>query len=323
MDWSSLFSGMGSSLVNGIFGGGGGGKDIANTNFQMQNYATNLNYHMWQKSQEANQDAFNRTMRLQDQTNRNQIQWRVRDATKAGLHPLAALGINPSSGPSAQNFSPGQVDAPQLQDTGPSSMGGMGQNLASSVFRALTKEQRQTIRENEEIARQNNVNSAILGEQNVAAGELKLKQLEVDLYKQVSDLAMRTGTQVGSPSASAGDVEYQPGRPTVGSKHSAAVEAGIHPEFIHSEDSRGRVRVRMSPNITQSLENDLGGNVQWQWDNRVLPSWGLNLPPKPDPKRFPLKENEMWIYKNQAWYRQKVADWFGLRKKWRKEGRIK
>ena len=27
----------------------------------------------------------------------NQIQWRVEDAKKAGLHPLAALGVSPSS----------------------------------------------------------------------------------------------------------------------------------------------------------------------------------------------------------------------------------
>lgn len=36
----------------------------------------------------------------------NQIQWRVQDATKAGLHPLAALGINPASGPEAGVVSP-------------------------------------------------------------------------------------------------------------------------------------------------------------------------------------------------------------------------
>lgn len=31
----------------------------------------------------------------------NQIQWRVTDANKAGIHPLAALGLNPASGPDA------------------------------------------------------------------------------------------------------------------------------------------------------------------------------------------------------------------------------
>lgn len=30
---------------------------------------------------------------------KNQVQWRVADAVKAGLHPLAALGLNPASGP--------------------------------------------------------------------------------------------------------------------------------------------------------------------------------------------------------------------------------
>lgn len=32
----------------------------------------------------------------------NQVQWRVEDTVKAGLHPLAALGVNPASGPAGQ-----------------------------------------------------------------------------------------------------------------------------------------------------------------------------------------------------------------------------
>lgn len=32
----------------------------------------------------------------------NQVQWRVEDTVKAGLHPLAALGVNPASGPVGQ-----------------------------------------------------------------------------------------------------------------------------------------------------------------------------------------------------------------------------
>lgn len=32
---------------------------------------------------------------------KNQIQWKVQDAEKAGIHPLAALGVNPASAPGA------------------------------------------------------------------------------------------------------------------------------------------------------------------------------------------------------------------------------
>lgn len=37
----------------------------------------------------------------------NQLLWRVQDARKAGIHPLAALGLSPASGPSESVFSGG------------------------------------------------------------------------------------------------------------------------------------------------------------------------------------------------------------------------
>lgn len=50
----------------------------------------------------------------------NQIQWRVADTVKAGLHPLAALGVNPASGPAAAQV--GGVD-----------LGQFGQDLGNSI----------------------------------------------------------------------------------------------------------------------------------------------------------------------------------------------
>lgn len=49
----------------------------------------------------AAKDAANKAWDRQQSVMKNQVQWRVQDAVKAGLHPLAALGMNPSSGPAA------------------------------------------------------------------------------------------------------------------------------------------------------------------------------------------------------------------------------
>lgn len=59
----------------------------------------------------------------------NQIQWRVKDATKAGLHPLAALGINPASGPAVANIGGGDMSAPLAQ---------MGQDVGDAISRYAT-----------------------------------------------------------------------------------------------------------------------------------------------------------------------------------------
>ena len=43
----------------------------------------------------------NKAWKRQRQVLTHQIRWRVKDAKRAGLHPLAALGVSPAAGPSA------------------------------------------------------------------------------------------------------------------------------------------------------------------------------------------------------------------------------
>lgn len=47
--------------------------------------------------------AGDKAWKRQKKVLQNQVQWRVADAVKAGLHPLAALGVNPASGPIADS----------------------------------------------------------------------------------------------------------------------------------------------------------------------------------------------------------------------------
>jgi len=74
-----------------------------------------------------NQKAAKKSWKQQKKVLQNQVQWRVADAVKAGLHPLAALGVNPASGPSAQVGS----------GLG-SALSSMGQNIGRAAEAALT-----------------------------------------------------------------------------------------------------------------------------------------------------------------------------------------
>lgn len=60
----------------------------------------------------------------------NQIQWKVADAQKAGIHPLAALGVNPASGPA-----PAMIDG----SLGPT-LANAGQDLGNSIERMMSPE---------------------------------------------------------------------------------------------------------------------------------------------------------------------------------------
>ena len=68
------------SLLGGLLGGAFGllGNSMSNT-----------------AADNAADEAWDRTKKVLT----NQVQWRVKDTIKAGLHPLAALGVNPASGP--------------------------------------------------------------------------------------------------------------------------------------------------------------------------------------------------------------------------------
>lgn len=104
-----------------------------------------------------------------------QVQMRVQDATKAGIHPLAALGMSPVS------FSPVSVGDPA------SSMASAGQNIGRAIAAAGTKDD-QTQQLSLELAR-----TQIQGAQ--IDNEIKRQELASRVRRSLGPMA------VGTPSA--------------------------------------------------------------------------------------------------------------------------
>lgn len=63
---------------------------------------------------------------LQKEFAQNSIKWRVEDAKRAGVHPMAALGISPAS------FSPVSTSIPSISDS--SYLSDMGQNIDRAIM---------------------------------------------------------------------------------------------------------------------------------------------------------------------------------------------
>lgn len=111
---------------------------------------------------------------LQAQYNRevmqNQLQWRAEDAKKAGIHPLYAMGA-----PSV-SFSPSVVGGDSLGDK----LVRMGQNVGRAVEAYSDAKTR-----------------AITTQQQIKMNELDIKNKEIEVAKNASDLAVkRTGATV-------------------------------------------------------------------------------------------------------------------------------
>ena len=81
-------------------------------------------------TKEANKD----NAALQKEAAQNQVQWRVADANKAGVSPLAALGMTPIS------MSPSYVG----NDSMASAVGNMGQDIGRAVTAKMGPQERVT-----------------------------------------------------------------------------------------------------------------------------------------------------------------------------------
>ena len=80
----------------------------------------------------ANLDFARQQFEYQKELHKNQLQWRVEDAKKAGLHPMAALGLQSSS------FSPVSSN---VQANDYSWIGDLGQSAGYAAMKAKDKDQ--------------------------------------------------------------------------------------------------------------------------------------------------------------------------------------
>lgn len=118
------------------------------------------------------QSAADQAWKRQKKVLQNQVQWRVADATAAGLHPLAALGLSPAAGPMAAEV--GGVGA-ALSD--------MGQNVGRAVSAYMNPQEKAV--------------AATLQTQQILNNDLQNELLKTQIASQKATLS-----QAGNPPGS-------------------------------------------------------------------------------------------------------------------------
>lgn len=179
----------------------------------------------------------------------NQVQWRVEDAKKAGLHPLAALGISPSS------YSP----ATALPDySGLSGVGDtlyqMGQNADREAMQAKTQaEQQKAVELNNQLleAQIRLTNSQAAG-QDVQNDSFNLENVSklVRLGGQLQPNAT-TGSTVGTKSGIPGQTPVNSGLP---GRTGSYVKTG-EPMYQFMLDSKGGYSLQPGNDYSQVYED--------------------------------------------------------------------
>lgn len=231
-----------------------------------------------QSAKDARTEAEN-NRNLQEEFAQNGIRWRVEDAKAAGLHPLYALGANTAS------YSPIAVG-----DTGGgSALSSIGQNISRAVQTGMTLSERK--------------HNAVMNQFAVERASLENQILK----QQLSGVGNATNPPF--PSANASNfiptsqdvpaVRVVPAERTVSQPGRLAQEAGWRPDVSYSRTDTGLAP--MIPNsLSESLEDDIIGNLFWRLRNQGFPNLGIASPP---PKsQLPRGANHWeWSAHRQEW----------------------
>lgn len=212
--------------------------------------------------------------KLQKQFAQNSVQWKVADAKKAGIHPLAALGAQTHS------FSP-------VQGGDWSGLASAGQDLGRAMQSGSTQKQR--------------VDAYTAETQRL---QLERGRLENDVLR--ADLAARLAKvrQPGNPpplpdAQNPNLVEGQGDSPGIENKkmerqgwrpESPDKEAGAIADTGYSYTGTGWAPM-MSKDVKDRSDDDTPGVIAWNLRNRLIQSFQGNLRP---PFKAPLGTH--WIY---------------------------
>lgn len=229
---------------------------------------------------QASQANAQRNIDLQREFAQNAISWKVRDAERAGIHPLYALGASTTS------FSPVSVGGDPLG----AALAGMGQDVSRAAAANLPKTERA------------NAIAGVAQAQVLEAGQLRNENMMLQneiLKKKVADLVAGT-IGPGGPEEKGnllipgqGDTAGIKTKPLevapAGSLPSA--EAGAITDIGYARTTTGWAPVP-SNDVKQRIEDNLPQEIMHWFRNNILPTFGYNLAPPP----FEPPAGKMWIY---------------------------
>lgn len=220
--------------------------------------------------------------KLQKQAMHHGIEYKVNDAKRAGVHPLAALG--------AQTFNPSPISL----GAAPETVASMGQDITRAVAAGSkpgTAEQSLT-----KVAAGLELENRKLQNEYLAAQIAKIKQagqppgIPSPDQRHLIDGQLESGIKI-SPIEQG---TTAPGAPSQ--------EAGAVADIGYSRTPSGWAPVR-SKDLMDRSDDDFIGMLTWNARNRLYPSFGFNL----NPPNTPLKPGHVWVYSpvKQEYYQVK------------------
>lgn len=236
------------------------------------------------KSRKSNEAQSAADRALQREFAQNSIQWKVKDAEMAGIHPLAALG--------AQGYSA----SPTAIGVGPdTSMGDAISNMGQSVGRAFSSMQNKRQREINELMQVEALRNAQL--------KNKLLESQITSVNKTNNpgLPSNSGLPGSLTSSGQGDayVLEKPLQRVHSAKGRPSQEVGHVPDVGFARTSSGLAPVP-SQDVKERIEDQLIPELSWAIRNQLLPNFGKGE--KPSRELLPSwADNWRWSFKKQEW----------------------
>lgn len=242
---------------------------------------------------------------LQREFARNGLQWRVDDAIKAGIHPLAALGFN---GPQASPVLVGdEPRGPESPDPNRQIAMNMGQDFGRAMMSSASKEDR------------------MLQALNLSSMQLDIEGKALDNQIRASQLRKMqlTGPAMPSPIDQEGGVHGQgnfkikASEAVSTSKGAPHQQAGAISDIGFTRTSSGGYIPVPSQDVKERIEDNMFHEATHFFRNNLMPNLTGGTPP--NPREYPLPKGYdqwRWSHTHQQYMpaRSKKLHWDNQRK---------
>lgn len=230
-------------------------------------------------------------MQFQREVLQNQIQWRVADAQAAGIHPLAALGISPSSG------------MPVGEIAGTDTFESMGQDLTRAIQAMMDSRERAAndVLQKEQMYRDSAVARAeidrIRAEADLArarADEIRFPHIRSPQRDQLPPVRPNAGSDGGTLAGP--ELAPIPAQPVIASSGNSARDPGSINSYSYWRNDDGSMSVVPSYDAQQRMEDNLPVMVDWFARNRLSPESVIRGLRPPSTRDYPLPQGQHWVW---------------------------
>jgi hypothetical protein len=225
---------------------------------------------------------------LQREFAQKSLGWKLKDAKRHGIHPLAALGAQ------TYNASPTMVGGTPISGYG-DSMASMGQDIGRAIMAQTTPQERKLV-------------------------DLQLRSAKADTEMKELELTSARRRLTGQIAPSTG-VETVPSRITAHEKGRKSKEAGSLPSFTFINNPDGSKTPVPSKDAKERVEDQLIPETVWAAQNYIGPNFSPEKY-KPSLKELP-KGYKDWEWKSSSFkwvpVKHKSQSFFGKVKSWWKK----